>query len=173
MAQRHEQGPLQDLPNGADLANFLDGWLKGGGKSEDLAPGQMPEQAFYQDPQEKALEVSSVEHFLRSQIPEKLTDLRVEAENMHKAFPEWKERTLNGLATRTDDEGRRLTGIVAGLTLGKVADHAKEKFNESSRKSGQELPGSTGEKHARSAADFWSRVQQITRAASELDKNSK
>lgn len=59
--------------------------------------------------------------------------------------------------------------IVNGITLGKLAKFAKDRFDESVRASGRAEMYSVNFYALKADADYWGRLEEISQAASELE----
>ncbi len=161
----------EPLPEGDD---FLKGLLKevdnflNGKKASEIEPekekGELsPEESY------------TIENFIYRQIPfTPSRNPRVEVEGFYRAFPIWKETTLELLGAHKDIANReKYIAALQDLTLEKVAQLAKQKLEEAARQRGRMTPDENNEeyKKATSDAEYWRRVEEITTYAAQLGKS--
>ncbi len=164
------------LPDGAELADAVDSFLRSRKRSPETAGFHEIQVQPGNEVQPLSLEVLETyqEEFLGKyfrNIPERATraviDIRTVAANFRDFF-----RACLGdcaqLAQLLEIDKKAAEKLISQLTLSGFADFAKKKFEAATRRSGATLPGSFEEGDNRRNADYWGYVEQIVREASEM-----
>lgn len=148
----------ESLPDASTFILGLEEMLKGGGKlfgkPQVVVPPSGMDEKFY------------LENFFSNRFPLGIPvgSPREEAEKLFKSFPELKKVLIEELERNKNIQE---ADIVRGITLGKLAGFARERFEESAKAKGR-AAGSAEFYTLSTVADYWSRLEEITRSASEL-----
>lgn len=156
----------EPLPDASDLISGLDEMLRGGGKlfsdrdlnsSDEKIPPSEDEKYF-------------MDILLRSSFPQIPTEHPRElARGFLNSFSSRKRMLIEEMhsAGRVDE-----AHAGESITLGKLADFAKEKHEAFGKDAGGLEINSREFQNSRTFAEYWSRLEEITRSASELQNGS-
>lgn len=157
----------EPLPDASDLIGALDEMLKGGGKLfSDWSPKPSDEEVL-----PGAAEKYFMVIFLRSCFPQTPTDYPRElARGFLNSFSLRKRMTIEEMysAGRVDE-----AHAGESITLGKLADFARERHETFTKEAGRAEINSQGFYDSRKFAEYWLRLEEITRSASEMEKNER
>lgn len=95
-------------------------------------------------------------------------DLRLEASELYTSFPLLRKDRVDVLERY---EAASEANIVRGITLVKLAGFAKERFEESFRALGRADMTSQNFYNLKYDTNRWSKLEEITRSAAELEEN--
>lgn len=162
--------PEEDpLPQPDDIIQGLEQMLKGGGKlfsgseSTPLVPAQEPvipssgkDERFY------------MASFLINYFPRIPTSHpREGAKKLFDDFPSIRDGLIDDL--KQSGKAQEIE-VVRGITLNKLADFAKDQHENFARASGREEIGSPSLRDLRYKAEYWLRLEQISRSAADLER---
>jgi len=163
----------EPLPEGED---FVKGLLQ---DVDSFLNGKKVPQVEVSQPEKEGVpnneESYTIEAFIHNQIPfTPNRNPREETEGFFRAFPVWKESTLEILGYHNDIPNReKYITILQDLTLDKVALLAKQKLEELARKRGRMVPDENDREYIQvsNETEYWSRVEEIAVHAARLGKN--
>lgn len=145
----------EPLPDASVFISEIEEMLRGGGKPlESEIPSSGMDEKFY------------LGNFFINRFPLGIPvgPPREEAEKLFKSFPELKKVLIEELERK---ENTQEANIVRGITLGKLAEFAGDRFEESAKAKGRAV-GNAEFYRLSTVADYWSRLEEITRSAAEL-----
>lgn len=164
----------EDLPDGKELADELDLILQGKRSWGNEPQAEPVSQIVSTELSDE--ETYTIEKFISHQIPVTAhRDLRQEVEGFYRAFPVWREEAIKFVSDQKNKIPQRqeFLNILEGLTLGKVAEMARNKFEELARQKGRMIPDPNDMDYQEisAKAEYWSRVEQIAKGASEMGES--
>ena len=156
------KGP--ELPDGRQLADEVNEWLKAGTRNREPIP-LAQEQIDLLKKISNELSFSFIRNCFSGRYP---GDLRPEETRVHNEFPVWKAGALRRIKeSPISDKRQDYLTVMDTFSLSTVASYTDFAAEQAGREVGKADMGSEKEHEAKRNAEWWSKVDQITKGAAE------